>query len=143
VIVLPGSALRGLSLFLLAILVLRVAALYDETKWVGRCLWTLSGALYITTICIAVVNIFPLYSEYIPTGTGGNVVSNEPADKFVYEPLSRACLPVDVSYTPYAVFALPLIFDFAVVILTAVKVYRLAAALRKQSGFVIVRISPF
>ena len=68
-----------------------------------------------------------------------NVSSNESAGKFVYEPLSGVCLLVDVSHSTFAPFVLPLIFDIAIVILTAFKVFRLAPGLRKQSSAEIVR----
>jgi len=61
-------------------------------------------------------------------------VFNESAEKFAYEPSSRVCLPVDVTGPSYAVFALPLIFDVAIIILTAFKIFRLASGLRKLSG---------
>ena len=66
-------------------------------------------------------------------------------EKFVYRPLSGVCLPVDtdVSHQTYAAFSIPLIFDFAIIILTAFKVFRLASGLRKQSGADIVRHFPF
>jgi hypothetical protein len=69
----------------------------------------------------------------------GNFSSNESADKFIYEPLSGVCLPVGVSHSTFAPFVLPLIFDLAIVILTAVKVFRLAPGLRKQTRAEIVR----
>ena len=69
-IVLPGSDLLGLSLSLLAILILRVAALYDKTKWVGRCLWILAGLLNITTIALVVITVKSFYSECMFAGVG-------------------------------------------------------------------------
>ena len=63
-----SSDLRRLSLFLLAILILRVAALYDTTKWVGRFLWALSGLLYIITLALAVTLIKAFYSKSTPAG---------------------------------------------------------------------------
>ena len=65
----PSSVLWRLSLFPLAIVILRVAALYD-TKWVGRALWTLSGLLYIITITLAMISLKGFYSEFVPTGIG-------------------------------------------------------------------------
>ena len=67
---LPCSDLLGLSLSLLAILILRVAALYGETKWVGRSLWILSGLLYAITVGFAVNIIKVSYGECIFAGIG-------------------------------------------------------------------------
>lgn len=61
------------------------------------------------------------------------------ADKFAYEPLFGVCLLVDVPHTTNALFAIPLIFDIAIIILTGFKTSRLAAALRQQTGVEIVR----
>jgi hypothetical protein len=57
----------------------------------------------------------------------------------VYDPLSGVCLSVDGNFKPYAIFAIPLVFDVIIIVLTTVKTYRLAAAVRKESGAVIVR----
>ena len=70
-------------------------------------------------------------------------MSNESADKFAYEPLSRVCLPVDTTHQSFAVYALPLIFDAVIIILTVFKVFRLTSGLRKPSGAEIVGIFPF
>ena len=67
-IVLPSADPLGLSLFLLAILILRVAALYDKIKWVGRCLWILTGLLYIITMALAAVAVRSFYGECIFAG---------------------------------------------------------------------------
>lgn len=72
----------------------------------------------------------------------GNIVSNESADEFVYEPLSRVCIPVNVTYPFFAAFSLWVLFDVAIIILTAYKVFRLASGLRKQSGAQVVRTFP-
>ena len=69
-------------------------------------------------------------------------MSNASADKFAYEPLSRVCLPVDMTNQSFAVSALPLIFDGAIIILTVFKVFRLTPGLRKPSGTEIVRKFP-
>lgn len=63
----------------------------------------------------------------------------------MYRSQSGVCLPVDDngSYQAYAAFSIPLIFDVAIIILTAFKVFRLASGLRKQSGVGIVRHFPF
>jgi len=67
-----------------------------------------------------------------------------PADGFVYEPLSGACIPVDESHTGNPSIAAPIVFDVAIIILTAFKTSRLAAALRRQPGAKIVHSSlPF
>ncbi len=60
----------------------------------------------------------------------------------MYEPLSGVCLPVDVTSPSFPVFALPLIFDVSIIILTAFKVFRLASGLRKPSGAEVVRNLP-
>ena len=60
----------------------------------------------------------------------------------MYEPLSRVCLPVDVTYPSFALLALPLIFDVAIITLTAFKIFRLASGWRKLSGAEIVRNLP-
>src|SRR5258706_7085045 len=138
---LPCSDLLGLSLSLLAIIILRVSALYDKTKWVGRCLWILSGLLYIITITFAALIMKSSYGECIFAGIV-ETLSNESAEKFAYEPSSRVCLPVDVTGPSYAVFALPLIFDVVIIILTAFKIFRLASGLRRLSGNEIVRNLP-
>ena len=65
-----------------------------------------------------------------------------PADKFVYEPLSGVCIPVDGPHTPHPIFAQPIVFlivfDIAIIILTAFKTSRLAAALQGLPGAKIV-----
>jgi hypothetical protein len=68
---------------------------------------------------------------------------SECAENAVYDPLSRSCLPGGTTDTAYASFAIPLAFDVVIVLLTAFKTYRLAAALRKQSGAMIVRTIPY
>jgi hypothetical protein len=67
----------------------------------------------------------------------------ESAENSVYDPLSRVCLPGGTTDTAYASFAIPLAFDVVIIVLTVFKTYRLAAALRKQSGAMIVRTIPF
>ncbi len=67
---------------------------------------------------------------------------NESAEKFVYEPLSRVCLPVDVTYPSFAPLALPLIFDVVIIALTAFKLFCLASGWRKLPGAEIVRRLP-
>ena len=69
-------------------------------------------------------------------------MSNESAEKFAYKPPTGVCLPVNVTGPTFAVFALPLIFDVAIIILTAFKVFRLASGWRKRPGAEIVRIFP-
>ena len=69
-------------------------------------------------------------------------MSNESADKFVYEPLSRVCLPVDSTYPPFAVLAIPLILDVALIILTVFKVFHLVSRLRRPSGAEVVSKFP-
>ena len=65
-------------------------------------------------------------------------VSDESAEGFVYDPFSGVCLPGDVSNKSYEMFAIPLAFDVIIMGLTMFKTYRLAAAVRKESGAVIV-----
>ena len=69
-------------------------------------------------------------------------MSNESAEQFAYKPSSGVCLPVNVTGPTFAIFALPLIFDVAIIILTAFKVFRLASGWRKRPGAEIVRIFP-
>jgi len=49
---------------------MRVAALYDRTKWVGRGLWTLSGLLYIISIVIIASSVKAVFGEGILAGIG-------------------------------------------------------------------------
>jgi hypothetical protein len=66
------------------------------------------------------------------------VVSNGSAENFVYDTLSGVCLPVDGSFKSLGIFSIPLAFDVIVVILTTLKTYRFAAAVKRASGAVIV-----
>jgi hypothetical protein len=59
-------------------------------------------------------------------------------DKMVYNPWAGVCLPADLSIKTYAAVTIPLVFDIVILVLTVLKTYRLAAALRKQSGTTIV-----
>lgn len=64
----------------------------------------------------------------------------------MYEPLSGVCLSLDVSLTlngTFAIFAILGIFDVTIIILTALKVFRLASAMRNLSGSEIVQHFPF
>src|SRR5258706_11659774 len=75
---LPCSDLQGLSLSLLAIIILQVSALYDKTKWVGRCLWILFGLLYIITITLSTLIMKSSYGECIFVGIGETLCSTNP-----------------------------------------------------------------
>ena len=77
----PSYVLRGLSLFLLAVLILRVAALYDTTKWVGRLLWILSGLIYIIVIVLAMISVKEVSSKFIPAGIGEMLSPTSPQIK--------------------------------------------------------------
>ena len=61
------------------------------------------------------------------------------AGGFVYDPLAGVCLPVGQTFKTYAAFVIPAVFDIVILTLTALKTYRFAAALRRQSGSAIVR----
>ena len=105
-----------------------------------RGLWIISGLLYTIALILGVFTIKSFYSQIIPLISAN--VSNKSAENFVYDTLSGMCLPVDVNYKPYGMFAIPLVVDIIVVILTAFKTYRLATAVRRESGAVIVRTFP-
>lgn len=57
----------------------------------------------------------------------------------MYDPLAGVCLPVGQTFKTYAAFVIPAVFDIVILTLTALKTYRFAAALRRQSGSAIVR----
>ena len=141
-IALPSPILRGLS-FPPAILILRVAALYDNARWVGRGLWIFSGVVYTVTIILASFAIKSFYSEFILASIGHQrkVAPNESTDNFVYDPWAGVCLPSDLTFRTYAAVIVPLAFDIVIIVLTALKTYRFAIALRKQSGSMIVSTS--
>ncbi len=122
-----------------------MAALYNSARWVGRGLWILSGLLFSTIVILSSFAIKSFYSEFIPSSVIylQNVVSNEITDKFVYDPWAGVCLPSDLSFKSYAAAAIPLAFDIVILVLTALKTYRFAGALRKQSGSMIVSNPPF
>lgn len=63
----------------------------------------------------------------------------EPAGGFVYDPVAGVCLPAGQTHKTYAAFVIPAVFDVVILTLTALKTYRFAAALRRQSGSAIVR----
>ena len=68
-----------------------------------------------------------------------NGVSNKSIEEFIYDPVSGVCLTIGVTFKTYAIYTIPLIFDVIIVILTAIKTYRLAIAMQGQSGAAIVR----
>ena len=57
----------------------------------------------------------------------------------MYDLLAGVCLTVDASSKPYAMFAIPLVFDIVIIVLTAFRSYHLATALQRGSGPAIAR----
>ena len=62
--VVPDSVPQELRHFLLAIVALRVAALYERKIWVVRGLWIITGLLWTATIIIAIFTIKSFYSQF-------------------------------------------------------------------------------
>jgi hypothetical protein len=61
-----------------------------------------------------------------------------------YSPISNQCLPKQADYRFAAIFiwAVPLVFDLLLVVLTSAKAYWNATLLRSESGSPIVCLSP-
>ena len=122
---------------LLALLCLRVTALYAGCTRTIRTVWVLFFMSYSIGGIFALISTVTFFSESLLCYLGG--ILKRSVETIKISPITRICLPDSLGAHMSGIFLGPIAFEVLVVVLTLIKAYQEAKLLRNESQVPIVR----